>query len=299
MTNRIPLTIAATSYDLAIPVTSGEIELAGVEPSFVDLPLPGTLAEFLETPSWDVAEVPAAEYVARRLSGHDDVIALPVFLSRMFRHGCLHVTSRIRAPEDLRGARVAVASGETTTAVWVRGMLSDMFGVGPDDVTWVDGAELLGAGGVDAVISARPPAAEPGLTTPLFGRPGPLEREYLGKTRSFPILNVLAVRPEILARHRWLASNLYRAFEIARRRYFYRLEDIRASRVPIPSVAGYMHGLRDVFGGEVWPYGIDPNRPTLETLVRYLTEQGLAPRESAGTDIRRLFAPYESFVDGM
>lgn len=297
MTKRIPLTIAATSYDLAVPVTSGELPIAGVESDFVELPLPGTLAEFLEHPEWDVAEVPAADYVARRLSGHDDVVALPVFLSRMFRHRCLHVRAGwVRSVEDLRGGRLAVAAGETTTAVWVRGMLSDMFGVGPDDVTMVDGdpVELLEAGRVDAVISASPP----GPAAPLFDRPGPFEREYLRKTGCFPILNVLAIRPEILARHRWLASNLYRAFEIARRRYFYRLEDIRASRVPIPSIAGYLHGLKEVFGAEIWPYGVDPNRATLETLVRYMIEQGMATAPE-GMDVPRLFAGYEAFVDGM
>ena len=30
-----------------------------------------------------------------------------------------------------------------------------------------------------------------------------------------------------------------------------------------------------MFGGDPWPYGIEPNRPTLEALVQYMAEQHL------------------------
>jgi hypothetical protein len=43
-----------------------------------------------------------------------------------------------------------------------------------------------------------------------------------------------------------------------------------------------------VFGGDCWPYGIEPNRPTLEALVTYMAEQGLIP---AAIPIEKLFVP--------
>ena len=41
-------------------------------------------------------------------------------------------------------------------------------------------------------------------------------------------------------------------------------------------------------GSDWWPYGIDPNRKTLETFLRYHHEQGLSARPMSMED---LFAP--------
>ena len=56
-------------------------------------------------------------------------------------------------------------------------------------------------------------------------------------------------------------------------------------RGTLRSMLPWMHAEIDeidaVFGGDPWPYGVEPNRPTLEALVRYLAEQGViakAPR---------------------
>ena len=75
---RVGLTIALPWYDLAYPVTSGEIEIAGTDVTHVELVKPGTYEEFAGTSGWDIGEVPAAEYAARRAAGDDRVIALPL-----------------------------------------------------------------------------------------------------------------------------------------------------------------------------------------------------------------------------
>jgi 4,5-dihydroxyphthalate decarboxylase len=33
----------------------------------------------------------------------------------------------------------------------------------------------------------------------------------------------------------------------------------------------------EVFGGDAWPYGVEPNRPTLEALVRTMVDQHFIP----------------------
>jgi len=43
-----------------------------------------------------------------------------------------------------------------------------------------------------------------------------------------------------------------------------------------------------IFGRDWYPYGIEQNRPTLEALLQYLHEQGLAGRRVA---VEELFAP--------
>jgi 4,5-dihydroxyphthalate decarboxylase len=146
-------------------------------------------------------------------------------------------------------------------------------------------------------LGFRTAAASGDLVGPLFDRVGGAQREYYAKTKVFPIMHMVGIRQAVLDEHRWLASNVYRAFEVARRRYFARVEDIAASRVPIPWVAGHLEQLREVFGPDVWPYGIEANRTTLETFVRYAAEQGLIT--DPGFDVADLFTPVEPFVDGM
>ena len=52
--------------------------------------------------------------------------------------------------------------------------------------------------------------------------------------------------------------------------------------------------LDETFGGDAWPYGIEPNRPTLEALMRYLCEQGIIKSEIA---IEDLFVPTHGRYD--
>lgn len=261
----LPLTVAVTFCDHVYPVISGEVELAGVAPRFTELRAPLAPAD---TGDLDIAEVSLVRYLA---GGHD-LLALPVFLSRRFPHGCVYG----RDPAtDLRTARVEVREPDADVSVYARGMLTDLYGV----TTWAGPDE-----DPDVVVAPRP---VPGMT-PLLDEQA--EQEYYERTKVFPVTSVLAVRRDVLARHRWLASNIYRAFEISRRRYFARLSDIKASRVPIPAAPVLAASLRDVFGADLWPYGLAANRTTLETLLRYL---------GSTADVAELFAFAEPYVDGM
>ena len=103
------------------------------------------------------------------------------------------------------------------------------------------------------------------------------------------------MRQDVAAANPWLATNLYRAFEVAKRRYFDRLSDIAASRVPIPWIEEHLANVRELLGNDPWPYGVEPNRPALETLIRYSREQGLVAGDIAVDD---LFLAVETFVDG-
>jgi hypothetical protein len=44
----------------------------------------------------------------------------------------------------------------------------------------------------------------------------------------------------------------------------------------------------EVFGGDPWPYGVEPNQATLEALVQYLAEQGLI---ASPVPVDKLFVP--------
>ena len=56
----------------------------------------------------------------------------------------------------------------------------------------------------------------------------------------------------------------------------------------LPWMTDDMDEMDQVFGPDPWPYGIKPNRPTLEALLQYTHEHGLTDRRMKIEDI---FAP--------
>src|SRR5262249_6376448 len=103
-------------------------------------------------------------------------------------------------------------------------------------------------------------------------------------------MNVIGMRKSILEGQPWIARNLYNAFEESRRRSLERILDPAVSRYPVPWLTGYALRMQQMFGGELFPYGIEPNRPTLELFLRYAHEQGIA---------HRLAKPEEIFPAGI
>ena len=72
--------------------------------------------------------------------GECPYVAVPVFLSRAFRHTSIWVRKdRIRTPQDLKGRRVGVPEHQLTANVWARAILQDDHGVFPRDILWVRG----------------------------------------------------------------------------------------------------------------------------------------------------------------
>jgi hypothetical protein len=260
--NAVPVTVAMPAYHHANEIISGEVPLAGMRPRFVSREA-GAGAE--------IVDLPLASYVSRRLGGDTTLTAVPVFLARAFVHSWVHVASR-----DLDTADIEQAGDEA--CIYARGILADR------------GEER------ERVLIA-PPGTVRGRSDlkPLFENATDLEREDYVRTGIYPILSVLAISTDLIASERWLATNVYRAFEICRRRYFGRLQDIRGSRVPIPSVAGHLRELSGISGPELWPYGLEPNRSTLEAFLRYAANQGVI--ESAPDDVAEIFAFVEPFVD--
>ena len=141
--------------------------------------------------------------------------------------------------------------------------------------------ELLLAGDLDGIISAREPAGFV-VRDPRIARLWPdyrsIEETYYRKTGVFPIMHVIVIRNETLSRHPWIAMNLYRAFDEAKSNSLRRLSSIVNSRIAIPwSHEAYDHA-REVLGDNFWPYGIEANRRTLDAFLQYCGEQGVTQR---------------------
>jgi 4,5-dihydroxyphthalate decarboxylase len=89
---------------------------------------------------------------------------------------------------------------------------------------------------------------------------------------------VVALRREVFDRDPWVAMNLVKAFEEAKRRSLARLGDITASHAPLAWLGDYVARLRGLFGDDPFPYGVEPNRRTLDAFLQYAFEQGVCHR---------------------
>ena len=146
---------------------------------------------------------------------------------------------------------------------------------------------MIAAGELDCVIIARPPNSfrekHPDVVR-LFPDYEAMEQRYYEDTRVYPIMHVIALRRSILEGQPWVARNLFNAFEESKRRSLERILDPAVSRYPVPWLTNHAMRMRQMFG-ELFPYGIEANRPTLELFLRYAHEQGIAHRLAKPEDI--------------
>src|SRR5262249_36430406 len=83
-----------------------------------------------KTLHFDACEMSSAEVFSRLAAGRNEMVALPVFPSRVFRHGFITVNRKaVKTPKDLEGKRIGVPLYTQTAAVFIRGLLQDEYGV--------------------------------------------------------------------------------------------------------------------------------------------------------------------------
>jgi 4,5-dihydroxyphthalate decarboxylase len=305
----LSLTIATELYDRTAALHDGRIRPEGIDATWLALNVEQTFWRMLQHREFDASELSLASYVIRRDQGYTDLVALPVYLSRTFRHDCIYVNADagIRQPSDLVGRTVGVPEYQITAAVFARGLLSDDFGVKPGDISWVQGgleepgrvphtkveppnvqivmapkdrtlARMLEDGELDALVSPRVPSTfrnGSGRVIRLFTDPWSLARDYFSRTGIFPIMHLVVVRSEIAEANPWVPQTLAKAFLAAKRIADANLRETAALPVSLPFLVEHAEQTAALMGDDFWPYGVDQNRPTLEAFLRYAHEQGL------------------------
>ena len=310
--SKLPLSIAISAYDHVADLLSGRVPVEGVDLNPLDLPLHDVFFRFIHFKDFDVGELSMAKYVSMRSAGDDSLIALPVFPSRVARHSSIYVrTDRgIRAPADLAGKRVGVPEWAQTAAVYSRGLLQHQYGVDLTSIRWVQAGEdqpgrrekvelklpkglqlervadkslsqMIAAGELDAILVAQPPRVylerDPNVVR-LFEDFVGVERSYMEATKIIPIMHTVAVRKAVLDAHPWVAANLLKAFTEAKNRSVERMLYSGVTHVPILWCYDHARETARLFGGEPFPYGVEPNRHTLEMFLQYAFEQGVCHR---------------------
>ena len=305
----LPLSLAVGTYDHV-----RDLQPRGIALNTINLRIEEIFFRFTKFREWDASEMSFGKVVALMADPDPAIIALPVFVSRVFRHSAIYVRkgAGIAKPKDLEGKRVGVPEWAQTAGIYVRGLLAHEYGVDLRSIAWTqagvgepgriekvklhlpDGlrvtpapdrslAGMLAKGDLDAVISARDPGGER-----MFADYPAAEAAYFRKTRIFPIMHVVVLRRDVYQRDRWIAMNLLQAFEEAKNLSLARAAEIGVSCVPLPWVSDHARRWRELAGEDFWPYGIEPNRPTLEAFVQYAHEQGVCARR---LQVEELFAP--------
>jgi 4,5-dihydroxyphthalate decarboxylase len=317
--DRLRLTIATTDYDHFRDFRLGAVRAEGIDHTWLTLGHHEIFARFTFNREWEVSELSFAKFMAQVTRDEPDIVGLPVVCSRLFRFSSFYVNrnSGIRTPEDLKGKSVGSPEWAHTAAVYMRGWLADECGVALQDIDWVQAganeagriekvelslpegvnirriadkslSEMLASGELDCAIIARPPNSflegHPDVVR-LFPDFLKMEEEQYEKTKVWPIMHIIAVQKHVLDAYPWAARNLVNAFLESKRRSVERLLDPAVSRYPLAWLPIYARRMRDLMGGDPFPFGIEENRPTLEQFLRYTFEQGIAHRHAQPEEI--------------
>jgi 4,5-dihydroxyphthalate decarboxylase len=323
----VQLTLACDISDRTRSLAMGEVEPNGIDLNFLPTQVEETFWRMLKHQEFDVSEMSMSSYMMARDQGHPELIAIPVFPSRFFRHSCIFVNTDagIDEPQDLQGKDVGVPEYQITAAMMSRGMLQHQYDVHPSDVHWYQGgehdegreekltvdlpadvdmnalpagttlSESLATGEIDALVTARTPQSfETEHVERLFSNYKQVEKEYYRETGIFPIMHCVVLREAVHEKHPWAAQELYKAFKKSKQLCLERIGDTTELVSALPWLHSEVEETRDLMGWDYWPYGVEDNRHVLETMTQFSYEQGLT-REKL--EVEELFAPntYDEF----
>jgi 4,5-dihydroxyphthalate decarboxylase len=319
----LKLTLACWDYDRTRPLMDGRVKPEGIDLDITVLRPRQTFQRMLDNKEFEVSELSLASYTALKGRGDCPFVAVPVALSKIFRHSCIYVRpgAGITTPSDLKGKRVGTSQWSSTGLVFMRGMLQHDYGVAARDIHWFMGGlnsfveppliplnlpkeisldflsgqatleQMFAAGELDALLSLYIPnlflQGAPSIVR-LFPNYKEIEQDYYRRTRIFPIMHTVVLRKDVYRAHPWAARSIYRAFVEARDLAVNGLYDTDALRLALPWLIDHVEEAWRVFGKDFWAYGLEPNRSTFEAIGRYVHEQGLSPRVVSADE---LFAP--------
>jgi 4,5-dihydroxyphthalate decarboxylase len=321
--NYLSLTFGCGPSDKVSAIFDGRVRIEGCELQCFPVGAEEAFHRAFANQDFDITELSASSSILATSRGQNKYYALPIFISRVFRHSSFYVrTDRgIRSPEGLRGKLVGVPEYQMTAALWARGILSDEFGVKSQEIRWRNGglnnpgrdertpinlppefdletipsnttlSSMLEAGDLDGIVTARAPRCFTN-GAPNVGRLFPdfraAEEAYFRKTRMFPIMHLLAIRRSLVEEHNWLAASVTKAFYQAKQLAMEEMNEIGVLPTMLPWLQDDLKRAQSVMGPDVWPYGVPDNRKELEAMFRYSVEQGLASRK---IELEEFFAP--------
>jgi 4,5-dihydroxyphthalate decarboxylase len=319
-----PLTMACGPYDRMEALAHGVVQPESIALRYIAIQSsPEIFARMIKTRSFDVAEMSLAHYMIMRSRGEFPFIAIPVFPSRVFRHGYIFVNKNagVREPRDLEGRRIGVQEYRQTAGVWIRGILQREYGVDLGDVTWLEGGvneprgtdqvmdlrpvgalrleiidsnrtldEMLEKNEIDAYFGARRPVSfnRGQNVVRLFPDYRKREREYYQRRGFHPIMHTLVIREDLHKEQPWIAESLFKACEASKALAIEQMKYSGAQKSILPWLFDEIAEMEELMGPKPWPYGLEANRAILEEFMGYLVSEEFL---DAPHSIDELFTP--------
>ncbi len=290
-------------------LANGTVQVQGfdVETAWPEGGAGAVYGKLFTEPPYDIMVVPITNYLIARDIGRP-VMGIPVFPDVSFAHlGVqVNVNADIREPNDLEGKRVGVRGWGFNPGTWIRGALTDVYGLDLTKVHWVeaepnslmnvdyprdprfsvskggDQVAELESGELDAVLFDRAGPPLGANCARLFDDPLEAALAYHRHSGVFPVNVMLAAKQDVLDANPGLGQAIVDASDEARRLYYANASD-DAQHMGLR--VGWLreHGL--------FPHenGLENNRRAIETIVRYAADLGI---------ITRRFTPGELFFEG-
>jgi 4,5-dihydroxyphthalate decarboxylase len=318
----VPVTYAGVVYDRTKALYSGDVQVEGVDLRYLQTGIEELFWRQGRYGEFDAAEFSLGAYIAGVEQADGPFCAIPVFPSRAFRHSAFYVRadSDVQRPDDLSGRSIGTPEWSMTASLWMRGLLGEHYGLDIESVHWLTGGleeagrqeksrvvppdrfrvdqiaksstltDQLLEGGIDALITARPPTLflkGDRRIRRVFPEYRSEETAFFLKTGIIPLMHVVVLKKELVAEHPWVANNLRHAFEVARAQAAPALRDSAVSFSSLVWESSYAEEEAALFG-DAFAYGVDANQAALTTLLRYAHEQGFTSRR---LDPQDLFLP--------
>jgi len=319
------LTIALSHYDRHIPLFDGSVQVDGFDLQVLEVGQSSPLKHgqdrherMLQKGEFDICELSLSSYLIAKSRGMP-FTAIPVFPRRLFSLSqmWINVNSGITSPQKLIGKKVGLSTFQTTLSVLAKGDLQAEYGVPWRDIDWyiskdeaiplkpIEGVKvqllepgqkigtMLERGELDALMMPHPPKEAlrgGGNIRRLFTDPKIEETKYFRKNGYYPIMHLVALKNEVLAKNPWLATGVMAGFDKAK--------EVCLGYYDDPNWSRFVWGRhlfeeeRQVFGADPWPHGVKKNRANLERFIDYSLDQGLMDKK---LKVEELFA--ESTLD--
>jgi 4,5-dihydroxyphthalate decarboxylase len=282
----VTLNAAFDDYPHTRPLHRGEVTSPFVTLRFSEIrPANRFFKSMVRELKFDVSEMAIATYVQAKAYGKP-LVLLPATMMGRFQHGTILCRAAERlTPTDLPGKRVGVRAYSQTTAVWVRGILQNDYGVDVDRIRWVTfedghvaeyreppGVEragsdknllaMLRSGELDAAIYGADLPNDPALTS-VIAEPEVAARQWYARRRVVPINHMVVVTEQLATANPAAVREVYRLLQEGKR---------VAQRAQGAAASGAIDFL---------PFGLEACRPALQTVVQYALQQSLIPRKIA------------------
>jgi 4,5-dihydroxyphthalate decarboxylase len=316
--------LASRAYDGVLPILGGRMTIPGFEFEVIETEdVPGMFSGMFQR-KYDISEMSLAELIYYTSRGKADFTAIPVFPSRMFRHGFIFVrkNSAIERPADLNGKKLGFLRWVQTAAIWMRGMLIDEYGVSARSSQWyVAAMHHWDEHDPGATVEPRDGSV---IRMMRSGGKGTSERacralfdgevDALGVTESqLAILHANGSVRKLFENSREVETEYFRKTKILPIMHVLALQKSLVERHPelpeklfrlyvdakkwaqrwrrtIPSLVeawpgNYLSNERDIFGTDPWVYGLEANRHVLDRFLSYCHAQGITARNIAADEI--------------